>query len=152
MLAEIYYKVSRRDKEAMALLREGLEIAPGHKEFSRKYAQILAARGEYEAAAKVLLNRGLPDIKTDREALELLAGLYTRLDEFYLAAQTYRNLLATWPNIGAYWFSLGSVLEDQRQTGEAIRCYKKALETGNLSRDLMERSTQRITALAQPPA
>jgi tetratricopeptide (TPR) repeat protein len=147
LLAEILYKVLRRDKDAMAVLQAGAARAPAHTAFTRKLAKILAERGDYAAAARVLLSHGLPNIKADREALEDLAGLYGKLDEPYLAAQTYRYLLAEYPTHGRYWASLGAAQEQQQLPDEAMASYQKALDTGNLGRELADQARGRLDAL-----
>jgi Tfp pilus assembly protein PilF len=147
LLAEVYHKVSRRDAAAMDLLREGIEVRPDHAGFTKKYSRLLADHGDYAAAVKVLLRGGLPAIKNDAEALEFLATLYTRLKEPYLAAQTYRNLIATWPQNGDYWFALGAVLEGQGQPAEAIKCYRKALDSNYLRRDLKDQAIRQLALL-----
>ena len=104
-------------------------------------------QGDNDAAAKVMLNGGLPTVEEDPEAHVILASLYQRLGESFLAAQTYRNLLVTWPQTGAFWVGLGGALEGQHLSEEAVVCYKRGLETKNLRQDLSQYAKKRLRLL-----
>ena len=146
LLVEILDKDGKTG-EAMFLLAEGLEIAPDYIVFKKSYARLLVDQGDYDAAAKVMLYDGLPTVEEDPEAHVVLASLYQRLGESFLAAQTYRNLLVTWPQTGAFWVGLGGALEGQNLPGEAVECYQKALKTKNLRQDLSRYAKKRLSLL-----
>lgn len=146
MLVKIFEK-GGKNGEAMYLLAEGLEIAPDYIVFKKSYARLLSAQGDYDAATKVMLNGGLPAVDEDPEAHVILASLYQRLDESFLAAQTYRNLLVAWPQTGAFWVGLGGALEGQKLQKEAVECYQRALKTENLRKDLLAYAQKRLRAL-----
>ena len=133
--------------EAMFLLAEGLDIAPDYLPFKKQYARLLTEQGDYAVAAKVLLADGLPAVDEDPESHILLASVYQRLGEPFLAAQTYRNLLVAWPQTGAFWVGLGGALEAQRLPDEAMECYRRALATDNLRQDLNTFATRRLGQL-----
>jgi Flp pilus assembly protein TadD len=133
--------------EAMFLLAEGLEIAPDYIVFKKKYARLLMDQGDYDAATKVMLNGGLPTVEEDPEAHVVLAALYQRLGESFLAAQTYRNLLVAWPQTGAFWVGLGGTLEEQHLSEEAVVCYQRALKTKGLRQDLSQYAQKRLSLL-----
>jgi MSHA biogenesis protein MshN len=133
--------------EAMFLLAEGLEIAPDYMAFKKDYVKLLTEQGDYETAIQVILKGGLPAVDKDPEAHVLLASLYQKLGESFLAAQTYRNLLVSWPQTGAFWVGLGSALEKQKLSDEAVVCYQKALETKNLRNDLSAFARKRLRLL-----
>jgi len=130
--------------EAMFLLAEGLEIAPDYNPFKKKYANMLSEQGDYEAAVQVMLNGGLPSVTEDPESHVVLAALYQHLGEYFLAAQTYRNLIVAWPQTGAFWVGLGSALEGQKLSKDAVECYQRALETKNLRQDLKDFARKRL--------
>ena len=94
-----------------------------------------------------MLNGGLPSVDEDPEAHVILASLYQRLDESFLAAQTYRNLLVAWPQTGAFWVGLGGALEGQSLQKEAAECYQRALKTENLRKDLLAYAQKRLRIL-----
>ncbi len=146
MLVKIFEK-GGKNGEAMYLLAEGLEIAPDYIVFKKSYARLLSAQGDYDAATKVMLNGGLPAVEEDPEAHVILASLYQRLDEPFLAAQTYRNLLVVWPQTGAFWVGLGGALEGQNLQKEAVECYQRALKTENLRKDLLAYAQKRLRTL-----
>jgi MSHA biogenesis protein MshN len=146
MLVEILGKQGKSG-EAMFLLAEGLEIAPDYMAFKKKYTRLLMDQGDYDAAVKVMLNVGLPTVEDDPEAHVILATLYQRLDEPFLAAQTYRNLLIAWPQTGAFWVGLGSALEGQNLFQEAAVCYQRALKTKDLRQDLNHYADKRLSLL-----
>ncbi len=146
MLVEIFGKQGKSG-EAMFLLAEGLEIAPDYMAFKKKYTRLLMDQGDYDAAAKVMLNVGLPTVEDDPEAHVILASLYQRLGEPFLAAQTYRNLLIAWPQTGAFWVGLGSALEGQNLFQEAAVCYQRALKTKDLRQDLNHYAEKRLGLL-----
>jgi MSHA biogenesis protein MshN len=145
-LVKIFEK-GGKNGEAMYLLAEGLEIAPDYIVFKKNYARMLSAQGDYDAATKVMLNGGLPAVEEDPEAHVILASLYQRLDESFLAAQTYRNLLVVWPQTGAFWVGLGGALEGQNLQKDAVECYQRALKTENLRKDLLAYAQKRLRAL-----
>ncbi len=146
LLAEILEKDGKTG-EAMFLLAEGLEIAPDYIVFKKSYAKLLVDQGDYEAATEVLLYDGLPTVEEDPEVYVVLATLYQRLGEPFLAAQTYRNLLVAWPQTGAFWVGLGGALEGQNLSEEAVECYQKALKTKNLRQDLSAYAKKRLSLL-----
>lgn len=150
LLAGIYVQTGKAE-EAMALLDEGLAIAPDYSNFKKIYARILADKGDFNTAITILMRGGVPGIKSDPETHELLASLYQHLGESYLAAQTYRNLLTVWSTNGNYWFGLGDILEKQGSLDEAAGCYRTALESGNLRQKLREQAKNRLAALDQKP-
>lgn len=148
LLAETYDKAGK-DAEAITLLDVGLKIAPDYVGFKKIYSRILADDGDFNAAITIMMRGGLPNIKADPEAHEFLATLYHRLGESYLAAQTYRNLLAIWPQNGNYWFGLGDVLDKQGLLDDACGCYRTALETRNLRPSLKEQARNRLNLLGK---
>jgi len=146
LLVEIFVKQGKAG-EAMFLLSEGLEIAPDYIVFKEKYSRLLMDQGDFDAAIKVMMKGGLPTVQGDPEAHVLLASLYRRLGEPFLAAQTYRNLLVAWPQRGAFWVGLGGALEEQRLSEEAALCYQRALKTKDLSPDLKHSAEKRLSLL-----
>jgi MSHA biogenesis protein MshN len=144
LLVDIY-ELTGRSGQAMHLLAEGLAIAPDYMPFKKRYARLLIDQGDLPAAVAALLHDGMPAIDRDPEAHVLLASLYQRLGESFLAAQTYRNLLVVWPQTGAFWIGLGSALEDQGLPGEARKAYEQALATHNLRKDLVAHVQARLS-------
>ncbi len=146
LLVELFAREGKTG-EAMYLLADGLEIVPDYLPFKKQYARLLIDQGDHETAAKVLLAGGVPTVEDDPETHVILASVYQRLGEAFLAAQTYRNLLVAWPQTGAFWVGLGGALEAQRLSDEAVECYRRALATDNLRQDLNAFATRRLGLL-----
>lgn len=134
-LADLYEMAGRFD-EAVVLLKQGMAIVPSHLAFRKRAASLLADQGAYEDAAAVLLHDGLPKISQVPEIHALLAGYYMQLNEPFLAAQTYRNLLAVWPKVGSFWAGLGSALEAQGLNDDARVAFLQAMAAGDLPDEL----------------
>lgn len=122
-----------RAEEAYALLREGVAIAPEHTPFRKQAARLLLARGDTVGAVRALTVGGLPRVETDPELHRMLAGLYLKLGESFLAVQTGRNLTASNPRDGVSWLGLGDALAADGQPEEARRAYRQALAADGLS-------------------
>lgn len=144
-LADTYEMAGRFD-EAVELLREGVALAPAHVVFKKRAAALLAEQGELSAAAQILLQAGLPTVGEAPDIHALLASYYLQLHEPFLAAQTYRNLLAVWPKSGAFWAGLGRSLDEQGLSVEARRAYLQALAAGDLPETVARFVEQRLQA------
>ncbi|TLM65208.1 MAG: tetratricopeptide repeat protein [Deltaproteobacteria bacterium] len=136
-----------RAEEALALLQQGLTIAPDYTPFRKRAARLLLDRGTPTEAVGTLVGNGLPRVDADPELHRMLAALYRQLGENFLAAQTYRNLLVHDPQEGACWLALGDVLAADGQPGEARRAYQRALAAERLSR---EARALALARLAEP--
>lgn len=134
-LADLYEMAGRFD-EAVSLLKQGMAIVPSHLAFKERAAGLLAGQGKIEEAAAVLLHEGLPKVGQAPEIHASLAGYYLQLKEPFLAAQTYRNLLAAWPKVGSFWVGLGSALEAQGLNDDAREAYLQAMAAGDLPDEL----------------
>lgn len=142
-LADIYEMTSRFDA-AIALLREGVTLAPAHAVFKKRAAALLAGQGDLAAAVQTLMQTGLPKVDQAPDVHALLASYYLRLNEPFLAAQTYRNLLTVWPKSGAFWAGLGRALDQQGDAAAARKAYLQALAAGDLPLTLAQFAEQRL--------
>ncbi|NJC87987.1 MAG: tetratricopeptide repeat protein [Desulfuromonas sp.] len=124
-----------RTDEAFTLVKQGLTIAPDYTPFRKRAARLLLDRGDAAGAVRALTGNGLPRVEDDPELHRLLAGIYLKLGESFLAAQTYRNLLVQAPQEGRSWLGLGDALAADGQPEEARKAYRQALAVGGLSRD-----------------
>jgi len=132
--------------EALALLQQGLAIAPDYAPFRMRAARMLLGRGDAAGATQTLIGNGLPRVEDDPELHLMLASIYLRLGENFLAAQTYRNLLVHDPRAGRLWLGLGDALAADGQPLEARKAYRRALAAGGLNR---EESARARTGAAQ---
>lgn len=136
-----------RIDEAVALLTQGLTIAPDYTPFRKRAARTLLDRGDAAGATRVLIGNGLPRVEDDPELHRLLAGIYLRLGENFLAAQTFRNLLVHDPRRGGLWVGLGDALAADGQPAEARKAYRRGLAVGGLSRDDAARASKSLAQL-----
>ncbi len=144
-LADLYEMAGHFDA-AILVLRDGVTLAPEHVVFKQRAAALMVEQGDLPGAVNLLLQSGLPRIGQAPEIHALLAGYYLQLDESFLAAQTYRNLLAAWPKAGAFWVGLGRALEKQGLLDDARKAYLQALAAGDLSDSLTQFVSQRLQA------
>jgi MSHA biogenesis protein MshN len=128
-------EMTGRGDEALALLQQGLAIAPDYAPFRLRAARMLQDRGDAVGATQILIGNGLPRVEDDPELHLMLAGIYLRLGENFLAAQTYRNLLIHDPQAGQLWVGLGDALAADGLPAEARKAYRRALTLGGLSRE-----------------
>ena len=139
-------EMSGRIDEAYAALKQGLAIAPDYTPFRKRAARMLLDRSDTAGALRVLVGSGLPRVAADPELHHLLAGIYLRLGENFLAAQTYRNLLVYDPRDGSAWVGLGDALAADGQAAEARKAYRKALAAGGLDREQNSHVRTRLSA------
>lgn len=140
-------EMAGRIDEAFALLMQGLAIAPDYTPFRKRAARMLLDRGDAAGATRALIGNGLPRVEDDPELHRLLAGIYLRLGENFLAAQTYRNLLVHDPQNGGFWVGLGDALAADGQPAEARKAYRRALAAGGLSREDAARASSGLAQL-----
>jgi MSHA biogenesis protein MshN len=133
-------EMAGRPDEALTLLKQGLSIAPDYTPFRKRAARLLLDRDDAAGAIRALIGSGLPRVEDDPELHRLLADIYQRFGETFLAAQTYRNLLVHDPQNGSLWVGLGDALAADGQPAEARRAYRRALVTGGLSREELARA------------
>jgi MSHA biogenesis protein MshN len=89
------------------------------------YAQLLAARGEFDQALEAL-GRITEAQPPDSEAFALRAAIFARLDRHENAASDYRLALKLDPGQANWWMGLGLALEHQELYGSASDAYQKA--------------------------
>lgn len=140
-------EMAGRTDEAFALLTQGLTIAPDYTPFRKRVARMLLDRGDAAGATRALIGNGLPRVEDDPELHRLLARIYLRLGENFLAAQTYRNLLVHEPQNGVFWVGLGDALAADGQPLEARKAYRRGLVMGGLSRDDAARASRGLAQL-----
>lgn len=146
MLAEVLAE-SGRDLEAQELLRDGMSRVPGYLPFRLQLARLLLARGDDQAALTLLEQARTGGVR-DPDLFAFLAVLYQRTGRSADAAKAYQDALGLRPDEGRWWVGFGIALEGQKDTANALNAYRRALETGRLTGNLVTYAEGRIKALA----
>ena len=81
--------------------------------------------------------------------MAMLAPLYQQKSDFESSYRLYRQLLKIAPYEASYWAGLAVNLEAMSQQDKAVLAYKRALETGNLSKPLRQYAMQRINHITK---
>jgi MSHA biogenesis protein MshN len=130
---------------AEALLREGLENAPGDSAMARVLGHILLARNDARGAVQVL-RPAAPTAASDPEYNALLAAAEQRSGAHAQAIRRYRGLLEQNPDNGAWLVGLGISLQSTGEAKAAADAFLRALADPALPAPLhtfaMQQSTQ----------
>jgi len=130
---------------AEALLREGLENAPGDSAMARVLGHILLARNDARGAVQVL-RPAAPTATSDPEYNALLAAAEQRSGAHAQAIRRYRGLLEQNPDNGAWLVGLGISLQATGEAKAAADAFLQALADPALPAPLhafaMQQSTQ----------
>ncbi len=131
---------------AVALLEEGLALAPDHGAFVLQLARLLAGAGQREAALGVLSRRAPSRPGGEYHALE--GALAQQLGRFDHSAAAYRRALTASPEKAGWWVGLAIALDRLGRDGEALKSYREALARGGLKPALKAYAHQRVAGLA----
>jgi tetratricopeptide (TPR) repeat protein len=102
-----------------------LEAYPDNQKLRREYVGMLAARGDWAAAAEQL-EIGLPYGAPDQRSRRLLAACYRNSGRYREAAVAYRDLLRAEPSSGELLVDLSYCLERDGKAEYAIALLEKA--------------------------
>lgn len=132
--------------EAQDTLEQGIAQLPSHLAFRYQLARLHLERGE-EARAVSLLETARGPEQTDPELPAFLAALYQRSGRHVEAVKNYQEALASRPQEGRWWVGLGISLEAQKDNDAARTAYRRALDTGRLTPNLVRYAEDRLKAL-----
>lgn len=93
------------------------------------------------------LRESLPTLESYPEYYALLAAYYQRFGFAAKAAETYGRLLEYDNESANWWAGLAIALDSSQQYKEAVNAYQQALETPNLSPELIEYIENRLSLL-----
>lgn len=124
-----------RQTDAETVLRAGRRSSPEHAWFAFSLAKLLAARGDYAAAA-AMLQDGLAGRGVDADYHATLAAVLVQLERHTEAIRHYREALALHPGESRWWVGLGMALAAQGNGQEARAAYQRALDSGTLPDNL----------------
>ncbi|NNM75817.1 tetratricopeptide repeat protein [Sphingomonas sp. ID1715] len=124
MMAELAGRLGRY-RDAEALLRRALELAPAFRPARANLATVLHRQNRsVEALAE--LDRLVGDDPDNLSHANLRAAALGRIGEFDEAITLYEAVLAQAPDQPKVWMSYGHVLKTVGRTEEAITAYRRA--------------------------
>ncbi|HJW26234.1 MAG TPA: tetratricopeptide repeat protein [Rhodocyclaceae bacterium] len=141
LLLKVYLE-SRRIDEAIALLQEGVEQQPGQIGWTMSLARLQVERGDVAAGERTLA-RFAAYGGGNAEYLGFHGHLLNRLGQYREAAERYTAASRIAPADGRWWFGLGQALEGSGRGDDARGAFRRALEAGNLTADLMVMAEQK---------
>lgn len=140
--------MQQRPREAEMQLREALSADPTQSRLAMQLAQLLAGRGQSEAALAVM-EPALLDGAANAAFLGTLAGLYQQTGRPQQAIDNYRAALSLRPDMGVWWMGLGISLEQSGDLTAALDAYRRAESAKHLKPSLQKYVEQRLSVLSQ---
>jgi arylsulfatase A-like enzyme/Flp pilus assembly protein TadD len=128
------YKEQGRLKEAVNVLRQGLEHNPSSYKIISTYGIFLVEVGQYDAAIEIL-GQGLALIDYDPELWNYLGVAYWSKGDYENALETYQKALSldsnypiVFNNLGSLYLSRLSQSKSSSDYQNALQYFKKAIE------------------------
>jgi tetratricopeptide (TPR) repeat protein len=125
MMAELAGRLGRY-RDAEALLRRALELAPGFRPARSNLATVLHRQNRSDEAL-VELDKLLADDPENPTHANLKAAAVARLGEFDEAIALYEAVLAKAPDQPKIWMSYGHVLKTVGRQPDAVAAYRRAI-------------------------
>ena len=128
------YKEQNRLREAVEVLRKGLENNPSNYRIITTFGLFLTEVGQYDAAVKVL-EKGAAIMDYDPELWNYLGVAYWKKGDFEKAQEAYERALSldhnypiAFNNLGSLYLSMFITTRGRGPLQKAIRNFKKAIE------------------------
>nr|WP_305792716.1 tetratricopeptide repeat protein [Sedimenticola hydrogenitrophicus] len=132
---------------AIALLDEGLDLAPDATALATLRGRLLLEDGDLSRAIR-LLERQRAEVGDDMELLSLLGSVYQQARRFAAAVGIYRRITERQPDNARALAGLAIALEATGAPGEALPLYRTALALDTLPAAVNEYARQRVSALS----
>ncbi len=129
--------------EAIALLQDGLRLAPEQTWFALVLARLQVEAGDRNAGLATLQS-GLPMAGNDPEYHALLATLLQREERHDEAVGHYLTALRSDPAMPNWLVGIGISLQAMGKLADATEAYARAQQTGMLTPDLAQFVNQRL--------
>ncbi|KPL68248.1 hypothetical protein SZ64_09020 [Erythrobacter sp. SG61-1L] len=125
LMAELAARIGRL-RDAEALLRRALELAPGFLVARANLASVLNKQHRYAEAIGEL--DALAAAGEELESRNLRAAVLGRTGDYEEAARLYEELTQSFPTHARIWMSYGHVLKTIGRQDDAIAAYRRALD------------------------
>ncbi len=119
------------NREAEALLQDGMAASPDVSWFALSLARLQASRGDVEAAVRTMQG-GLSGRGVNADYRAAYAAWLAQLNQHAEAARQYEMALKQHPGQGAWWAGLGLAQAAQGMKEASHSAYERALKAGNL--------------------
>lgn len=129
------YKEQGKLKEALAVLKMGLENLPSNYGVFITYVSFLNMAGQYEDILEILDNRWLPQMEHDPEIWNYLGLAYSNAGDFEKALDALEQALAiddefayAYRNVGNIYLSKFQNTKNKESLERSMQNYEKAVE------------------------
>ncbi|MCD6055344.1 MAG: tetratricopeptide repeat protein [Gammaproteobacteria bacterium] len=144
-LAAIY--IQQKDTlKANELLEAGLAIDPDYPRFVSLQARIQVAEGKLSQALAMLSNLS-PPVSEYPDYYAFLAALHQQNGDYLVSAKIYDELSAIQPDNGLWWLGKAIGLNAAGQPQEALKAYRHAQISANLTPPLRAYIDEQIKSL-----
>lgn len=126
MLAEVGARIGAYE-DAERLLQQCLELAPSFTAARFNYAIILHRQNKSSEALDQI-DALLKSDPKNPEYRNLRAATLARIGEYAAAAETYVDVLKTYPNLSKVWMSYGHTLKTLGRVSDSIAAYRKSIQ------------------------
>lgn len=130
MMAELAGRIGRY-RDAEALLRRAIELAPSFVPAQANLATVLYKQNRFEEAV-AQLDAVLATGEVQAGDLNLRAAALGRIGDYAEARRIYAELTGVFPDHAKLWMSYGHILKTLGEQGDAVTAYRRAtaLEPG----------------------
>lgn len=136
--------------KARKIIDDGLAIDPDYIPLVELKARLLTSEGKIKEAL-VVLQSEQPPINEAPGYHAFIAALFSRENNYQLAANIYRQLVEINPHEGSWWFGLGVSLDKLGQNQDAAFAYTKAATEGRLNAQALAFLQTRLQTLQREP-
>jgi len=135
LLVKLYLK-KQYFIQAERVASQGVTVFSGSVELRKLWAQANFSLSDYKKSLSILQDNS-PDVAKNMDYYSLLASSALKLEKYEIASGVYRSLLAFKPSMSDWWAGLAITLQGQGKDNLALEAYYRALQSGQLSSELV---------------
>jgi len=131
----ILYEVTGKMREALEVLKLGLESIPSSYEIFSNYVNFLIDAGHYDDAIRIFGEKNFRQMELDPEIWNCLGTAYSSKRDFDKAINAYEKALSldneyrfVYSNLGRVYLSIFLETKDPKTYQKSLQYYKKAIE------------------------